>query len=754
MDVERKTEKEKFQDKIKTCMQNEPPFCTAACPFHLDIKEFIPKIQRGGFNSAYKTYLNSVGFPAIVSELCNEPCKDVCTRKTTDDSVNMKLLEKSCINYARNLDPNSYNIPKKNKRVAIIGAGISGLGCALRLSSKKYDVTVFEKSGRIGGSLWNLMDPDVFLEDIKRQFMHEEYNLCLNTEITDIDSLDFDAVYVATGKNGNNFGLKRSYDGAYASSEKGVFLGGELCGGNTIEALADGLDVTRAIERYIKTGNMNEEELSRKTKIKINTDLITPIEPVIVPDNGVYAKDDAVEEAKRCILCSCDACIRNCDLMKYYQKFPKRIGEEVHITIHPGTLDGNGTVATRLISTCNQCGLCKEVCPVNIDTGEFLLQSHYAMRKKGAMPWAFHDFWLKDMEFTNGEKAFLCKIPKGYNQSKYVYFPGCQLGASDPEYVVESYRYLLKHNTDTALLLHCCGAPADWAGDEDVHENAVQNIRSNWIKIGKPTLIFSCATCKQMFDKYMPEIKGVFIYELMSEWGIDIAKIAEDEVVSVFDPCTSRHEPRLQQSIRSLAEQAEFTLEPLPYEGQYAKCCSWGGQVSIANPSYTREVVKSRIRGGDKAYVAYCANCRDIFAKAGKPVYHIFDILFNLNDSGRLPPTFTQRRKNRVLLKKELLKEFWDQEEANMKQEYNKINLYMSADLKQKLSNEMILEDDIESVIEHCEDTGKKILDPKSGHFIGHMKVDNMTFWVEYAPKDDGFELFKAYGHRMSIVEE
>ncbi len=751
--MEKKTEKINFQDKIKTCMQNEPSFCTAVCPFHLDIHEFIPKIKRSGFNSAYRTYLNSVGFPVIVSELCNEPCKDVCPRGITDDSVNMKLLEKSCINYARNLDPNSYNIPKKSKRVAIIGAGISGLGCALRLSSKKYDVTVFEKSGRIGGTLWSLMEPELFLKDIERQFMHEEYRLCLNTEITDLDNLDFDAVYVATGKNGNNFGLERNYDGVFASIKKGIFLGGELCGRNIIEALADGLDATKAIERYLKTGNMNEKELGKETKIKINTDLIVPAKSITPSENGLYTKDNSVEEAKRCILCSCDACIRSCDLMKYYQKFPGRIGEEVHITIHPGTLDGNGTVATRLISTCNQCGLCKEVCPVNIDTGEFLLQSHYAMRHKGAMPWAFHDFWLKDMEFTNGEKASMCKVPDGYNKSKYVYFPGCQLGASDPEYVIESYRYLLEHNPDTALFLHCCGAPADWAGDEAVHKKTIQSIRNNWIAIGKPTLIYSCTTCKQMFDKYMPDIKGVFIYELMSEWGINVKANVKNEVVSVFDPCTGRHEPKLHQSVRILAKKADLTLDPLPYEGKYAKCCSWGGQPSIANPAYTGNVVKSRISEGNSTYLAYCSNCRDIFAQAGKAVYHIFDILFNLNDSARSAPTFTQRRKNRILLKEELLKEFWNYE-VNMKRENNRIKLYISSDLKKKINSEKILEEDIEAVIEHCENTGKKIYDPKNNHFTGHMKVDNMTFWVEYAPRDDGFELFNSYGHRMSIVEE
>ncbi|NLK63912.1 MAG: NAD(P)-binding protein, partial [Tissierellia bacterium] len=268
--MERKPEK--FQDQLKNCMQNEPPFCTAACPFHLNIKEFIPKIQRGGFNSAYRTYLNSVGFPVIVSELCHEPCKNACPRKTVDDSINIKMIEKASIEYAKNLKPNNYNLPKKNKRIAIIGAGISGLACTLRLSSKKYEVTVFEKTGKIGGNLWNLMAPELFLDDIKRQFMYEEYNLILNREITDLDNLNFDALYVATGKDGNSFGLRRNYEGAYASNKKGVFFGGELSGKNTVEALADGLNAAKAIERYLKTGNMNEEELSSETKIKVARD--------------------------------------------------------------------------------------------------------------------------------------------------------------------------------------------------------------------------------------------------------------------------------------------------------------------------------------------------------------------------------------------------------------------------------------------------------------------------------------------------
>jgi hypothetical protein len=66
----------------------------------------------------------------------------------------------------------------------------------------------------------------------------------------------------------------------------------------------------------------------------------------------------------------------------------------------------------------------------------------------------------------------------------------------------------------------------------------------------------------------------------------------------------------------------------------------------------------------------------------------------------------------------------------------------------------MILETDIESVIEHCEASGRKILNPDTDHFIGHLQVGNMTYWAEYAPVEYGFELFNAYSHRMSIDEK
>jgi hypothetical protein len=332
-----------------------------------------------------------------------------------------------------------------------------------------------------------------------------------------------------------------------------------------------------------------------------------------------------------------------------------------------------------------------------------------------------------------------------------MFFPGCQLGASEPQYVTESYRWLLSHQPDTALFLNCCGAPAEWAGDEKLHSEVIEKMRGEWISLGKPSAVLACPTCNQMFERYLPEIERVFLYNLIQDWGVPPSKAGHGAVISVFDPCASRDEPALQQAVRQIVTQAGFVHEPLPLEGKLAACCSWGGQVSTTNPRYAHEVISVRITQNENPYVAYCVNCRDNFAAVEKPVYHLLDIIFGLHGSNRKPPTWTQRRDNRIALKNQALGEFWKDE---IQMEKRPVHLIATPEVRQKISNEMILETDIEYVIEHCEASGRKMLDPNTGHFIGHLQVGNITYWAEYSPVENGFELFNAYSHRMSIEEK
>lgn len=739
---------EQFKNDLKSCMQNEPPFCGAACPFGFDVKDFISKLQKGSKNNAFRAYQNAVGFPAIVSEVCPAPCKNQCPRAGIDSAVNLKGLEKSVLRYATNKKPNSYSLPPKDKKIAIVGAGISGLACALRLASKKYQVTVYEKSDRIGGHLWDILPHETFLDDIKLQFINEEYDLVLNKEIANLNEIepDYDAVYVATGKNGNDFGLEKNDDFAFATDKPGIFIGGSVTGSDTVSAIADGLNAVNAIERYLKTGLMNQPVINRDTSIEINTDSVEALPKVIPADSECYTTDEAVSEANRCLKCSCNACVAGCDLMNMTGKYPKRIWEEVQITINPGTLDGDGTVATRLISTCNHCGLCEKICPKRIDTGDFFLRSHRAMRKKDAMPWAFHEFWLRDMKFSNSEAFY---VGKSEESIEYLYFPGCQIGASDYRYVTESYDWLLSYYK-AGIMLGCCSAPAEWAGDETLRNRQLEQIKEIWLKLGKPLMIFACPSCKLMFSQYLPEMSGVFIYELMAKNSTGL-QFYPDGALSVFDPCSAREENSVHDAIRKLTSDGGITLEPLIHEKELARCCGYGGQVAIAAPRYAKEVTRRSASEGNNPYVAYCINCRDNFIREGKQVFHIFDLVFGINKDTPQLPTVTLRRENRLTLKNIMIEKHGgtrpDLEETDVK-------LIISDSLKLKLDKNRLLENEVGEVVKYIEKTGNKLLNPENGAFVGHAHIGSMTCWVEYRNIDGCCELFNAYSHRMSLESD
>jgi Fe-S oxidoreductase len=731
---------------LEGCLQQEPPSCTAACPFRLDVLDFIAKVRRGAFHPAFRAFAGAVGFPGLVAALCPGPCRRDCPRESAGGAIELNRLERAVLAQARGLDPVAYNLPAKSGRVAIVGAGPAGLGCALRLAGRKYQVTVFEREGRTGGHLNGLLPPEEVAAEIRRQFSQETLDLRLGSEVRDLEALAFDAVLVATGSGGERFGLDPDPGGAFASTRPGVFLAGSLLGADAMGALAEGLRAARALERWMKVGAMNEPREPEGTRLRVDIARVAPEAPVAPASGGTYAKEEAQAEAGRCLACACDACVKACDLMAYFRKFPRRIAEEVHLTVHPGTLDGNGTLATRLLSTCNQCGLCREVCPEGIDTGEIFRNGHHAMRAKGAMPWAWHEPFLRDMASANGE-ASLALRPRGVERSRFLFFPGCQLGASDPAYVTESYRFLRDRWPDTALALGCCGAPAEWAGDDPLAREVAGRWRETWEAFGRPTLLLACPTCGLQFRRTLPEIPAAYLYPLLRDAG---TVLRGQGPLAVFDPCASRHEPDLQASVRAMAAAGGFTLESLPLEGERAACCSWGGQVSLAHPPFARTMARTRSEASGAPYLTYCSNCRDTFAAAGKPAWHVLDLAFGLGGPDRQPPPFTTRAGNRLALRRRVLEEFWG--EASPTPEAP-MNLTMTDELRRRLSEAMILESELREVVEDCERSGRKLLHPDTGAFTGRGSVGHLTLWATYRPLPDGFEILNAYTHRMAIEE-
>ncbi len=721
--------------------------------FGLDVRRFIEKIQRNDFDAAYRLMRDKLMFPGIVCRICPHPCETACVREKNDSCISLRLLERACVEHAKKTEPFKYNLPPKAKRVAIVGAGPGGLSCAVRLASKKYPVTVFEKTSKIGGSLAEYLPEEVYSKEIALQAMYAPYELVLNREIRSLDELsDFDAIYISTGKTGTDFGLLDGWDNdTLATTRSGVVMGGEVTGTDVVCAIENGMRGALSLENFLKVGRVTP---FRITDAKSHDAQYRPLhikdEPGIMPADGTaYTPDEAVAEAKRCLVCECNNCIDHCEMMRRMHYMPRRIAHDVAVSMNAVKMVAKRE-GMRVVSSCNLCGLCGDLCPEHIQTDVLLTEARRRFHDIGVLPPAFHDYWLRDMAFSNSEQAALAKNAPGFETSEYAFFPGCQLGASDPRYVTQTYGYLREKNPKTGLILGCGGVPSDWAGQIPEHVEAMDHIAEQWEMLGKPKMIFACPTCKKHFAHYLPQIEGIDLYTFICEQGVPAGTRINRDVQSVFDPCAARNDAQMQQSVRKLAEASGAELEE--FDERIAPCCGWGGHMYLANQKLHQEIVKNRRALSDVPYITYCSNCRDTLVSEDKRCVHLLDLLFDLNDGSRRAPSLSMRRMNRMLLKKELMESVWNEKHPEPPEKT--VCVHIPAELSDKMDSLLLLDDDVIRTIAYCEETGSRILDADTGCYIGHSREGAITCWVEYRPTDDGFELVNVYCHRLQIQEQ
>ncbi len=377
------------------------------------------------------------------------------------------------------------------------------------------------------------------------------------------------------------------------------------------------------------------------------------------------------------------------------------------------------------------------------------------MVQQGKMPPSAHEFALRDMEFSNSDKCVLSRHQPGTDASRFLFFPGCQLCASSPHNVKRTYAYLAENlSGGVALMLGCCGAPADWAGRIEDFARVISEFETQWTEMGSPESIVACSTCYSVFKKNLPHMKIQSLWEALDTLGLPKGTRMQPFAVAVHDPCTSRHESRIQESVRNILQKLGFDIQELPLSRDRTECCGFGGLMYFANRDLAEKVIERRISESPRNYLAYCAMCRDHFSSKGKPTWHLLDLIFDPGDlekARQRGPDYSRRRENRAKLKNSLLKELWG-EDVVARQET--IRLEISTVVRELMEQRMILVEDIRQVIDWAERTGNKLVSRDSGHFLAHHTPTTVTYWVEYSPADDGFVIHNAYSHRMELVEE
>ena len=205
---------EEAVEESERCLHCKNAKCIQGCPESINIPEFIAAIRKKDFKEAYNVISESSALPAVCGRVCPQEsqCEGQCIRGIKGEPVSIGKLERFSADWAREQGIRPEPAKEKNgHKVAVIGAGPSGLTCAGDLARLGYDVTIFEALHKAGGVLSYgipefrlpksaVVDQEV--ENVKNLGVRIETNVIIGKSIT-VDELlteeGFEAVFIGSG---------------------------------------------------------------------------------------------------------------------------------------------------------------------------------------------------------------------------------------------------------------------------------------------------------------------------------------------------------------------------------------------------------------------------------------------------------------------------------------------------------------------------------------------------------------------------
>lgn len=334
--------------------------CQFACPAHMDIPDMLRQIQAGRYDEAIATIKEDIALPAVLGRVCPKPCEKGCRRGAADGAVAVCDLKRIVADW--DLARDRFYLPScepaSGKRVAVVGAGPTGLSAAYYLRRRGHAVVLFDRrplpGGRLRGATGESHAADLPGEVLDREIAAV---LALGIEFRGETELlppgvsggvtpaalqsEFDAVLVCIGEQKKEvweaLGLQAGPRGAavnrdtFLTSIPGIFAAGNAIRGRglVVRSCADGKEAAFAVDRFlregaaaprpeafsVRIGKLAPEELAELRSLALDAprrDLQAPIDAL---DPGA-----AAAQAGRCLHCDCRA-LPGCRLRRYAERY-------------------------------------------------------------------------------------------------------------------------------------------------------------------------------------------------------------------------------------------------------------------------------------------------------------------------------------------------------------------------------------------------------------------------------------------------
>jgi ferredoxin len=319
--------------------------CRRACPAHMNIPLMIRQIEEGRLKEAIRTIKEAIPLPAVLGRICPAPCEKGCHRGSYEDPVSVCALKR----YAADVDLalespfRPHTAADSGKKVAVVGAGPTGLSAAYYILSHGHSCHVFDDHPQAGG----MLRYGVSEEALPREVLDKEIERIADLgavfmmgrslgsdlgwdELSDV----YDAVVLAVGKvNFDLFkdsGIELSRRGIaidrkkHSTSKPGFFAGGNVVSESrmAIRAVAHGKNLALSVNQFLSgepvTGPRSKfQSILGKPREDEEAEFLKEAAGgrgrVIPADlsHKNYSAEEAVRESARCFGCDCrkpDAC--------------------------------------------------------------------------------------------------------------------------------------------------------------------------------------------------------------------------------------------------------------------------------------------------------------------------------------------------------------------------------------------------------------------------------------------------------------